>query len=187
MRSLSLKFQAVPNAPARSAAESRPAGSNLSKSPTLAAMSLGYGVVQLDVPIVNATLTAGPLFGGGLIALIGWRSIFLVNLPIGLAGLWLTFRNATETTRQPQREIDLPGQLAAIGCLGCLAAAIIEGGTLGRASAFVIAGFAAAAVLGLLFVLQELRTPQPMLPLSLFRHRMFAPAALVGLLVNVAV
>lgn len=79
----------------------------------------------------SLALTAGPLVGGGLIALVGWRSIFLVNLPIGLAGLWLTWRYASETTRSRQREIDLPGQIAAIAALGCLAGAIIEGGALG--------------------------------------------------------
>ena len=46
----------------------------------------------------SLALTAGPLVGGALIALVGWRSIFLVNLPIGLAGLWLTWRYASETT-----------------------------------------------------------------------------------------
>src|ERR1700691_2904776 len=61
----------------------------------------------------SLALTAGPLAGGALIALIGWRSIFLVNL-IGLTGLWLTWRYASETTRAPNREIDLPGQVAAI-------------------------------------------------------------------------
>src|SRR5579883_3029383 len=45
----------------------------------------------------SLALTAGPLAGGLLIALVGWRSIFLVNLPIGLAGLWLSWRGATET------------------------------------------------------------------------------------------
>ncbi|MDB5611448.1 MAG: putative transrane efflux protein, partial [Bradyrhizobium sp.] len=134
----------------------------------------------------SLALTAGPLVGGGLIAVVGWRSIFLVNLPIGLAGLWLSWRYASETARSPQREIDLPGQLAAIAALGCLAGAIIEGGALGWSHPFVIAGFAASALLAILFVWQERRAPQPMLPLSLFRHRMFALTSLVGLLVNVA-
>src|SRR5246127_2159659 len=132
----------------------------------------------------SLALTAGPLLGGGLIALVGWRSIFLVNLPIGLAGMWLSWGYATETTRSPQREIDLPGQIAAIACLASLAGAIIEGGALGWSNGFVIAGFAVGAMLGALFVLQEQRAEQPMLPLSLFRHRLFALTALVGLLVN---
>jgi DHA2 family methylenomycin A resistance protein-like MFS transporter len=134
----------------------------------------------------SLALTAGPLVGGGLIALVGWRSIFLVNLPIGIAGLWLTWVYATETTRYQQREIDLPGQIAAIAALGCLAGAIIEGGTLGWRHPLVIAGFVASAVLAMLFVWQEQRASQPMLPLSLFYHRMFALTSLVGLLVNVA-
>jgi DHA2 family methylenomycin A resistance protein-like MFS transporter len=134
----------------------------------------------------SLALTAGPLVGGGLIALVGWRSIFLVNLPIGLAGLWLTWVYASETTRSPQREIDLPGQVLAIATLGCLAGAIIEAGTLGVSHPLVIAGFVASAVLAILFVWQERRASQPMLPLSLFKHRMFALASLVGLLVNVA-
>jgi DHA2 family methylenomycin A resistance protein-like MFS transporter len=75
----------------------------------------------------SVALVSGPPIGGGLIALVGWRSIFLVNLPIGLAGLWLSWRYVTETTRSPQREFDLPGQIAAIVSLGCLAGGIIEG------------------------------------------------------------
>src|SRR5216683_465082 len=117
----------------------------------------------------SVALTAGPFVGGALIALAGWRSIFLVNLPIGAAGLWLAWRYAEETTRHQQREVDLPGQAAAIAALGCLAGAIIEGGTLGWRDPFVIAGLAASAVLAILFVVQERRAPQPMLPLSLFR------------------
>ncbi len=135
----------------------------------------------------SLALTAGPFVGGGLITLVGWRSIFLVNLPIGLAGLWLTWRFASETTRSPQREIDLPGQIAAIAALGALAGAIIEGGSRGWDNPFVIAGFAAAALLAALFVWREAYAPQPMLPLSLFRNRVFASTSLVGLLVNVAI
>jgi MFS transporter, DHA2 family, methylenomycin A resistance protein len=133
----------------------------------------------------SLALTAGPLVGGGLIALFGWRSIFLVNLPIGLAGLWLTWRYATDTTRT-HHELDLPGQAAAIGMLGLLAGAIIEGGRVGWSNAWVLAGFVAFAILAAFFLIQERRAHQPMLPLSLFKHRMFALTSAVGLLVNVA-
>jgi DHA2 family methylenomycin A resistance protein-like MFS transporter len=70
--------------------------------------------------------------------------------------------------------------------LGVLAAAIIEGGRLGWANPWVLTGFGAFAICGVLFLLQERRAPQPMLPLSLFAHRMFALTSLVGLLVNIA-
>ena len=133
----------------------------------------------------SIALTAGPFLGGVLIALVGWRSIFLVNLPIGLGGLWLTWRYATDTTRTT-RDLDLPGQVAAIAALGLLAAAIIEGGRVGWSNPFVLGGFAAFIVAAALFLVQERRTAHPMLPLSLFSHRMFALTSLVGLLVNIA-
>jgi DHA2 family methylenomycin A resistance protein-like MFS transporter len=134
----------------------------------------------------SLALTAGPLAGGILIALVGWRSIFLVNLPIGVAGLWLTWRYAAETARSSSREIDLLGQGAAIGALGCLAGAIIEGGAVGWSNLWVRVGFVAAAVLVALFIFQESRARQPMLPLVLFKQRMFALTSIVGLVVNVA-
>jgi MFS transporter, DHA2 family, methylenomycin A resistance protein len=133
----------------------------------------------------SLALTAGPLVGGALIELAGWRSIFLVNLPIGLAGLWLTWRYATDTTRV-RHQLDLPGQAAAIGMLGVLAGAIIEGGRIGWTNPWVLTAFGGFAALAAFFLLQERRAPQPMLPLSLFRHRMFALTSLVGLLVNIA-
>ncbi len=134
----------------------------------------------------SLALTAGPFIGGSLIALVGWRAIFLVNLPIGLAGLWLTFHYTGETARNPQHAIDVRGQLAAVATLGGLAGALIEGGSVGFDNQFVIAGLAIAAVAGLLFVWQEARANQPMLPLSMFKHRMFAASTVAGLLVNIA-
>jgi MFS transporter, DHA2 family, methylenomycin A resistance protein len=135
----------------------------------------------------SLTLTAGPLAGGALIALVGWRSIFLVNLPIGLGALWLTWRYAHETPRSAEHQLDLPGQAAAIAALGCLAGAIIEGGARGWGDLWVLAGFAAAVLLGALFIRRERHALQPMLPLSLFRHRMFSLTSLVGLLAKIAV
>jgi len=135
----------------------------------------------------SLALTAGPFVGGVLIALTGWRAIFLVNLPIGLAGLWLARTYAQETPAHASHELDLPGQLAAIVALGALAASLIEGGTRGWADPFVLTGFVLAIAAGALFVLQEAKAKQPMLPLSLFDDRLFSVCALVGLLVNVAV
>ncbi|MBV8443711.1 MAG: MFS transporter, partial [Hyphomicrobiales bacterium] len=132
----------------------------------------------------SAALTAGPPAGGALIALVGWRSIFLVNLPIGLAGLWLTWRYAADTPRT-SRELDLPGQAAAIGALGTLAAALIEGGRVGWSNPWVIAAIGAVVILTALFLVQERRAEQPMLPLSLFAHPVFARTTLVGLLINI--
>src|ERR1700744_1430671 len=54
----------------------------------------------------SVALISGPLIGGGLSALAGWRLIFLVTLPIGLAALWLSWRYVRDTAPSPQREVD---------------------------------------------------------------------------------
>jgi MFS transporter, DHA2 family, methylenomycin A resistance protein len=134
----------------------------------------------------SVALTAGPLAGGALIALAGWRAIFLVNIPIGLAGIFLTWRYASETPRNQNRQLDLPGQAAAILSLGLLTAAIIEGGKTGWNSSLVIAGLTGGVSLMALFVLHESRAAQPMLPLGLFAERRFSLASAIGVLANIA-
>jgi DHA2 family methylenomycin A resistance protein-like MFS transporter len=131
------------------------------------------------------SLTAGPLVGGGLIAVFGWRSIFLINLPVGLAGIWLTWRYAAETTRSAQRSLDVPGQITAVLALGSLAAAMIEGGERGWNDPVVLIGFAVFAILTTLFLGIESRSKAPMLPLALFRKAPFSAMSLTGLFVNV--
>jgi DHA2 family methylenomycin A resistance protein-like MFS transporter len=132
------------------------------------------------------SLTAGPLLGGALIALAGWRSIFFINLPVGVAGMWLAWRYASETTRTATRTLDLPGQAAAALALGVLAAATIEGGQRGWLDPLVDTSFAAFAALTAAFLAIEFRSKEPMLPLSLFRKPAFSATSLAGLLVNVA-
>jgi DHA2 family methylenomycin A resistance protein-like MFS transporter len=131
-------------------------------------------------------LTAGPLVGGALIATVGWRSIFLVNLPIGLIGLGLTWRYARETSKRTGRELDLVGQASAIAALGTLAAALIEGGAVGWTHPLVLGCFAASVLSFGIFLAIERRTEQPMLPLSLFADRAFSVSTALGLLVNAA-
>jgi MFS transporter, DHA2 family, methylenomycin A resistance protein len=134
----------------------------------------------------SVALTAGPLAGGVLVSVSSWRSIFLVNLPIGLLALWLSVRYAPETPRSSQRRLDLPGQILAVSALALLAAAIIEAGRLGWGSPWVLGGLGVAGVLIAAFVAQEARTAHPMLPLRLFRQRMFSLMSAGGLVVNIA-
>jgi MFS transporter, DHA2 family, methylenomycin A resistance protein len=94
-------------------------------------------------------------------------------------------RWAAETTRSPERGVDLPGQLMAILALTALATAIIEGGSSGFGDPLVLAGFGVAASAGAAFLLLERSSARPMLPLGLFRSRRFSSASAIGLLVNV--
>ncbi|HXC35908.1 MAG TPA: MFS transporter [Candidatus Acidoferrales bacterium] len=132
------------------------------------------------------TLTLGPLVGGFLIKLFGWRSIFLVNLPLGLLGLWLTIRYAKETPGNAVRQIDLPGQIIAVLALGGLAWSLICGGQVGWSHPQVLFGFALAVALTAAFIAIEYYSDHPMLPLTLFKNRTFRSSTITGVLVNVA-
>lgn len=132
------------------------------------------------------TLTLGPLVGGLLIKLFGWRSIFLVNLPLGLLGLWLTIRYAKETPGNAVRRIDLPGQISAVLALGGLAWFLIRGGEVGWTHPQVFIGFALAVVIAAAFTAIEHFSDHPMLPLTLFKNRTFRSSTITGVLVNIA-
>ena len=134
----------------------------------------------------SVALTTGPLVGGSLIALFGWRSIFLVNLPLGAVGLWLAWRYAKDTPPRRSRALDLVGQVLAVVALGALAASLIEGGEMGWTSVWVLAGGAVAVAAIAAFVVREAAARAPMLPLGLFKSAEFSATAAAGLLVNIA-
>jgi DHA2 family methylenomycin A resistance protein-like MFS transporter len=134
----------------------------------------------------SAALAGGPLLGGLLTATLGWRSIFFINAPIGLAGIFLTARWAAETPRSTDRGVDIVGQFAAVIALVALAGATIEGGARGFTDAAVLGGFGLAVVAGAGFVAIESKRSRPMLPLGLFRSPTFSAATAIGLMVNIA-
>lgn len=134
----------------------------------------------------SLALTLGPLVGGLLIQVFGWRSIFLVNLPLGLLGLWLATRYSEETPRDLARKVDAPGQVTAVLALGLLAAVLIKGGGAGWSNSWVLAGFGASAVLGTLFIALQYHSDHPMLPLGMFKKQAFRATVTTGLLVNIA-
>ena len=133
----------------------------------------------------SAALSGGPVIGGILIATLGWRSIFFINTPVGLAGLWLVWRYAKETPQAARRGMDLAGAVSAVIALAAFAAAIIEAGSDGFGRPWVLGGLVVSALAAAAFVRAEARAAAPMLPLSLFRHRPFVAPVSVGFLVNV--
>ena len=129
-------------------------------------------------------LAAGPVLGGALIAWLGWRGIFLVNLPVGLLGIWLTVRHAPRPVRTIRRPLDGPGQVTGAAAVACLTAAITQASALGWTSLWIIAGLVAGAVSGTLFLCIEARSAHPMMPLDLFRDRTFTAASYIGFVAN---
>jgi DHA2 family methylenomycin A resistance protein-like MFS transporter len=134
----------------------------------------------------GVAIAAGPVVGGLLLSGLGWRSIFLVNLPICAFGLVLTLRcvPSTPQDKEQQRSFDLPGQALAIVALTAFIGAIIEARPLGMTHPIVAAGSLLALAAGSAFMAVEARTASPMLPLHFFRLPGFTPAIAFGVLAN---
>jgi EmrB/QacA subfamily drug resistance transporter len=118
----------------------------------------------------------GPLLGGWLIGAISWRAIFVINLPIGIFVAWAATEHVPES-RDPTASgrIDIRGAaLAALGLAGSTYA-LIEAPEKGASAAVLIAGIGGVLAL-LFFFVVERRTPNPMLPLEIFRSRQFSAA-----------
>jgi EmrB/QacA subfamily drug resistance transporter len=117
----------------------------------------------------------GPLLGGYLIDVSSWRVIFLINVPIALATLGLVTRlGGWKGERREGMRVDVRGALLGAAGLGLLVAGFIEQPHLGWGDPLVPGALAAGVLLLAVFVVYELRTPAPMLPLRLFRLRNFS-------------
>ncbi len=125
---------------------------------------------------IGASFALGPFIGGTLTDVFGWRAIFLVNVPIGAAVLWITLRRVAEGRDPTPRRIDLPGQITLIGGLFLLVLGLLRGNDDGWGSTGILAALVGAAVLLIAFVIVEGRSREPMLPLRLMGQRRFAGA-----------
>lgn len=135
----------------------------------------------------GVSIAAGPVLGGLLMSVAGWRAIFWVNIPICLLGFWLTLRAVPALGGKPQaRGIDMPGQVLAIIALTAFVGAVIEAHALGLGHPLLLAALLAALLAGALFIQRQRRAAAPMLPLGLFASRAFSGAVLFGVLVNFA-
>ncbi|MFI0812866.1 MFS transporter [Streptomyces echinatus] len=120
---------------------------------------------------------AGPGLGGVLAAYADWRWIFLVNLPIGAAALWLIVRHLHEPEREkvPHARVDWAGALAVFACGGVLLTALVQGGVAWPwLSAPSLALFGAGLVLAAVVVAVERRAAEPVIPGWVWRRRTIA-------------
>lgn len=131
-------------------------------------------------------LAAGPVVGGFLVTHFGWRSIFLINIPIGLVGLALILRCSAPNPRNEGRSLDLPGQAAAIIALASLAIALTSAADLGWMHPRIVVALGVAVLATTGFILIEARSCAPMLPLSFFASTAFSVASITGVIVNFA-
>jgi MFS transporter, DHA2 family, methylenomycin A resistance protein len=134
----------------------------------------------------STAIASGPLIGGLLIHLFGWRSIFLVNMPVGIVALILGSTFIQKDKHIAGRRIDFAGLITSLVALTGLVAALVEGPRLGWRSMPIIALILLFVVCALLWVVIESRQEDPMLPLKLFRVREFSVICVVGLAMNVA-
>ena len=126
----------------------------------------------------------GPVLGGALVALTGWRAIFIINVPVCVLTVILLRRHVAESPLKPERRADVPGLVLGILALAGLTGGFIIAGQQGWLAPLPAALLGAGVLAGLTFVLAERRTAAPMLPLALFRSRELSAATGVGVLFN---
>lgn len=136
--------------------------------------------------VSGLALLLGPVAGGSSAELLGWRSVFLLNVPVGVFALAAGRRLPAPAASGPERPLDGKGQLLIVACLGSATYGLVEGPRTGWtsapvAAALVLAGVAALALLGV-----ERRTPYPALRLDFFRRAVFTGATSVTFLMAVA-
>jgi MFS transporter, DHA2 family, methylenomycin A resistance protein len=161
---------------------------------SLAALNNAFADEPRRLKAVSAWATAGalgvalgPVLGGLLVQALGWRSIFMVNVPVGLIALWLTKRQIPSGPRDRSRSFDVVGQLLAVGTLATATYSLIGLSHSGSTAIYSWVSGATCVVLGIGFIEVEARHNSPMIPLPLLRRRTLGPVALVGLLHNVAI
>jgi len=139
---------------------------------------MGYfGVVFAFASIV------GPLLGGLFTDQLSWRWVFFINLPLGAVALVVTTRVLRQNVRRLGARVDFLGGALLVAAASCLLLATTWGGNqYAWRSPMIIGLLVASLVLGMLFVLNELKAPEPLLPMRLFRNRVISLASSIALI-----
>jgi EmrB/QacA subfamily drug resistance transporter len=133
---------------------------------------------------IGAAVAIGPLVGGALTDGIGWEWIFFVNVPIGIAAVFITLAKVDESKDPHPAGIDWAGAVTFTASLFMLVLALIRGNEQGWGSAQILALFAGAVIAFIAFIAVEMRSEQPMFDLKLFRNRTFGGASIVAFVLS---
>lgn len=132
---------------------------------------------------IGASFAVGPLIGGLFTTELGWRSIFIVNVPLGLATLAGT-RSVRESRDPSPRRPDWLGQALSAAGLFLLVLALLRASDVGWSSMTTVAELAAAAVLLVAFLVVERLVHEPMLPMRMFRNQAFSGAQVAAFAIS---
>jgi DHA2 family methylenomycin A resistance protein-like MFS transporter len=127
-------------------------------------------------------LAAGPVLGGMMIEHLGWRSVFLINIPLGVLAIILTLR-FTPASSRINKKIDVAGQISIAISLALLTYALTEASSLGW-SAIPVSSMGLAALALAVFMLVETMAQAPMLPARLARNNVLLATMFTGAIIN---
>jgi EmrB/QacA subfamily drug resistance transporter len=130
--------------------------------------------------MVGISLALGPIIGGALVDTVGWRFVFLVNIPVGVVAFVLTTLFVPESRAEHARRFDPVGQVLVIVVLSSLVYAIIEGESRGWTSMEILSLFAISLIAFVSLVLYELRRREPLLEVRFFRSAPFSGASVIA-------
>jgi EmrB/QacA subfamily drug resistance transporter len=128
--------------------------------------------------VFGLSMAAGPVTGGALVAVLGWRSLFWINTPVVVAALVLSAVFVPRSRGARARPLDVPGQVLLTIAVCVLVGVLIEGPRLGWGSPLTAAGFVLAAAAAVGFTIAERRRHEPLMDLTLFRSPAFTTAVL---------
>jgi EmrB/QacA subfamily drug resistance transporter len=130
--------------------------------------------------VVGFSMAVGPLLGGVLVGSLGWRSIFWINVPVGIAAILLAARFVPESKAEHPRRIDPVGQVLVLLMLTSVIYGIIEGPGRGWASPAIVGCFVLGAAALTALVLYEPRRDEPLLDPRFFRSAPFSGATVIA-------